>query len=132
MIICLMLHNLLDDDDIKEQTIPEEKEIQAVRDFIIDLFERPSFIHMSVPCHKKIEAQHTAQLLSNHVFRLHPYPRTILSVRDSIFLSDIWVSFLVREARGFSASSLGTSLPILLYQTRQCLKECQEKLKQFD
>ncbi|KAM9995171.1 hypothetical protein ACTFIY_001360 [Dictyostelium cf. discoideum] len=34
-----------------------------------------------VPCHKTIDAEHTAQLLLNHVFRLHGYPR---------FLSDIW------------------------------------------
>ncbi|KAM9954271.1 hypothetical protein ACTFIW_003812 [Dictyostelium discoideum] len=43
-----------------------------------------------VPCHKTIDAQHTAQLLLNHVFRLHGYPRTILSDRDPRFLSDIW------------------------------------------
>ncbi|KAM9975573.1 hypothetical protein ACTFIW_005446 [Dictyostelium discoideum] len=43
-----------------------------------------------VPCHKTIDAQHTAQLLLNHVFRLLGYPRTIVSDRDPIFLSDIW------------------------------------------
>ncbi|KAM9962831.1 hypothetical protein ACTFIR_005748 [Dictyostelium discoideum] len=43
-----------------------------------------------VPCHKTIDAQHTAQLLLNHVFRLHGYPRTIVSDRDPRFLSDIW------------------------------------------
>ncbi|KAM9998348.1 hypothetical protein ACTFIY_008021 [Dictyostelium cf. discoideum] len=43
-----------------------------------------------VPCHKTIDAEHTAQLLLNHVFRLHGYPRTIVSDRDPRFLSDIW------------------------------------------
>ncbi|EAL60307.1 hypothetical protein DDB_G0294358 [Dictyostelium discoideum AX4] len=43
-----------------------------------------------VPCHKTIDAQHTAQLLLNHVFRLHGYPRTIVSDRDPRFLSEIW------------------------------------------
>ncbi|KAM9999483.1 hypothetical protein ACTFIY_002708 [Dictyostelium cf. discoideum] len=43
-----------------------------------------------VPCHKTIDAEHTAQLLLNHVFRLHGYPRTILSDRDPRFLSYIW------------------------------------------
>ncbi|KAM9981562.1 hypothetical protein ACTFIY_003865 [Dictyostelium cf. discoideum] len=42
------------------------------------------------PCHKTIDAEHTAQLLLNHVFRIHGYPRTIVSDRDPIFLSDIW------------------------------------------
>ncbi|KAM9983569.1 hypothetical protein ACTFIY_000291 [Dictyostelium cf. discoideum] len=40
-----------------------------------------------VPCHKTIDAEHTAQLLLNHVFRLHGYPRTIVSDRDPRFLS---------------------------------------------
>ncbi|KAM9980557.1 hypothetical protein ACTFIY_002847 [Dictyostelium cf. discoideum] len=43
-----------------------------------------------VPCHKTIDAEHAAQLLLNHVFRLHGYPRTIVSYRDPRFLSDIW------------------------------------------
>ncbi|KAM9975415.1 hypothetical protein ACTFIW_007683 [Dictyostelium discoideum] len=43
-----------------------------------------------VPCHKTIDAQHTAQLLLNLVFRLHGYPITIVSDRDPRFLSDIW------------------------------------------
>ncbi|KAM9972547.1 hypothetical protein ACTFIR_011914 [Dictyostelium discoideum] len=43
-----------------------------------------------VPCHKTIDSQHTAQLLLNHVFRLHGYPKTIVSDRDPRFLSDIW------------------------------------------
>ncbi|KAM9978266.1 hypothetical protein ACTFIY_011995 [Dictyostelium cf. discoideum] len=43
-----------------------------------------------VPCHKTIDAEHTAQLLLNHVLRLHGYPRTIVSDRDPRFLSDIW------------------------------------------
>ncbi|KAM9982198.1 hypothetical protein ACTFIZ_006733 [Dictyostelium cf. discoideum] len=43
-----------------------------------------------VQCHKTIDAEHTAQLLLNHVFRLHGYPRTIVSDRDPRFLSDIW------------------------------------------
>ncbi|KAM9983570.1 hypothetical protein ACTFIY_000292 [Dictyostelium cf. discoideum] len=43
-----------------------------------------------VPCHKTIDAEHTAQLLLNHVFQLHGYPRTIVSDRDPRFLSDIW------------------------------------------
>ncbi|KAM9994482.1 hypothetical protein ACTFIZ_012919 [Dictyostelium cf. discoideum] len=42
-----------------------------------------------VPCHKTKNAEHTAQLLLNHVFRLHGYPRTIVSNRDPRFLSDI-------------------------------------------
>ncbi|KAM9979600.1 hypothetical protein ACTFIY_008892 [Dictyostelium cf. discoideum] len=42
-----------------------------------------------VPCHKTIDAEHAAQLLLNHVFRLHGYPRTIVSYRDPRFLSDI-------------------------------------------
>ncbi|KAM9948577.1 hypothetical protein ACTFIT_009775 [Dictyostelium discoideum] len=46
-------------------------------------------VHL-VPCHKTIDAQHTAQLLLNHVFRLHGYPRTIVSDRDPRFLSEIW------------------------------------------
>ncbi|KAM9974205.1 hypothetical protein ACTFIR_003921 [Dictyostelium discoideum] len=35
-----------------------------------------------VPCHKTIDSQNTAQLLLNHVFRLHGHPRTIVSDRD--------------------------------------------------
>ncbi|KAM9994405.1 hypothetical protein ACTFIZ_007560 [Dictyostelium cf. discoideum] len=43
-----------------------------------------------VPCHKTMDAEHRAQLLLNHVFILHGYPRTIVSDRDPRFLSDIW------------------------------------------
>ncbi|EGC35166.1 hypothetical protein DICPUDRAFT_15082, partial [Dictyostelium purpureum] len=43
-----------------------------------------------VPCSKTITAEQTADLLLNHVFRLHGYPRTIVSDRDPRFLSEIW------------------------------------------
>ncbi|KAM9970975.1 hypothetical protein ACTFIR_002840 [Dictyostelium discoideum] len=37
-----------------------------------------------VPYHKTIDTQNTAQLLLNHVYRLHGYPRTIVSeIQDS-------------------------------------------------
>ncbi|KAK5583357.1 hypothetical protein RB653_004949 [Dictyostelium firmibasis] len=44
----------------------------------------------AIPCAKTINAEHTAQLMLNHVFRLHGYPRTIVSDRDPKFISEIW------------------------------------------
>ncbi|KAM9972483.1 hypothetical protein ACTFIW_000476 [Dictyostelium discoideum] len=59
-------------------------------DQVCVIFCRLSKMIHIVPCHKTIYVQYTAQLLLNYVFRLHNYPRTIVSDRKPIFLSDIW------------------------------------------
>ncbi|KAM9975619.1 hypothetical protein ACTFIW_005492 [Dictyostelium discoideum] len=40
-----------------------------------------NMVHI-VPCHKAIDAQRTAQLLLNHVFRLYDYLRIIVSLNQ--------------------------------------------------
>ncbi|KAM9954929.1 hypothetical protein ACTFIW_001032 [Dictyostelium discoideum] len=82
--------------DISIDFLSLPKTMYAVNGFTVEVDQvcvivcRLSKMVNIVPCHKTIDAQHTAQLLLNHVFRLHGYPRTIVSDRDPRFLSDIW------------------------------------------
>ncbi|EAL66749.2 hypothetical protein DDB_G0281535 [Dictyostelium discoideum AX4] len=82
--------------DISIDFLSLPKTMYAINGFTVEVDQvcvivcRLSKMVHIVPCHKTIDAQHTVQLLLNHVFRLHGYPRTIVSDRDPRFLSEIW------------------------------------------
>ncbi|KAM9954677.1 hypothetical protein ACTFIW_003277 [Dictyostelium discoideum] len=96
--ICQLNINRKDNGVLQSLEIPFE----VWRDISIDFLSLPNTMYALIgftvevdqfchfTCHKTIDAQHTAQLLLNYVFRLHGYPRTIISDRDPRFLSDIW------------------------------------------
>ena len=54
---------------------------------VVDCFSRRTHF---VPCHSNISAEQTAQLLRNHVIKLHGYPKVIISDRGSVFTGQIW------------------------------------------
>jgi transposase InsO family protein len=54
---------------------------------VVDFFSRRSHF---IPCHANITAIGTAQLLREHVIKIHGYPKRIVSDRGSIFTSEIW------------------------------------------
>ena len=43
-----------------------------------------------IPTHTQVTAKHVARLVLDHVFKLHGFPKTIVSDRDSKFTSSFW------------------------------------------
>ena len=89
-------------DFIVQLPTTKEGKYDAILTVVDGFSKRTHFI----PCNGTVDAAETAQLLRNHVIKLHGYPQCIISDRGSVFTSTIWTElFKSLKARQNLSSS---------------------------